>query len=157
MHENYINMWLIYVNICNMIMVDIKLNPLYCMFTWLSSYGDILLPPTCKINYVNMQHNYVNMRLIYVDMQHNYVDMHVINFCKILFFSMCKFSFSRHYLTLHMRLIYVNMQHNYVHICDLFMSTCANIIMSTCDLVMSTCSIITVSYTHLTLPTICSV
>ena len=45
-------------------------------------YGGILLPPTCKINYVNMQNNYVNMRLIYVDMQHNYVDMHVINFCE---------------------------------------------------------------------------
>ena len=38
--------------------------------------------PTCKINYVNMQHNCVNMRLIYVDMQHNYVDMHGINFCQ---------------------------------------------------------------------------
>ena len=49
-------------------------------------YGGILLPPTCKINYVNMQHNYVNMRLIYVDMQHNYVDMHVINFCQNYFF-----------------------------------------------------------------------
>ena len=36
------------------------------------TYGGILLPPTCKINYVNIQHNYVNMRLIYVDMQHNY-------------------------------------------------------------------------------------
>ena len=49
-------------------------------------YGGILLPPTCKINYVNMQHNYVNMRLIYVDMQHNYVDMQVINFCQNYFF-----------------------------------------------------------------------
>ena len=39
-------------------------------------YGGILLPPTSKINYVNMQHNYVNMRLIYVDMQHNYDDMY---------------------------------------------------------------------------------
>ena len=56
-------------------------------------YGGILLPPTCKINYVNMQHNYVNMRRIYVDMQHNYVDMHVINFCQKLFFSMGKFSY----------------------------------------------------------------
>ena len=27
-------------------------------------YGGIHLPPTFKINYVNMQHNYVNMRLI---------------------------------------------------------------------------------------------
>ena len=49
-------------------------------------YGGILLPPTCKINYVNMQHNNVNRRLIYVDMHHNYVDMHVINFCQKLFF-----------------------------------------------------------------------
>ena len=38
-------------------------------------YGGILLPLTCKINYVNMRDNYVNMRLIYVNMQHNYVDM----------------------------------------------------------------------------------
>ena len=38
-------------------------------------YGGILLPPTCKINYVNMRDNYVNMRLIYFNMQHNYVDM----------------------------------------------------------------------------------
>ena len=59
----------------------------------IESYGGILLPPTCKINYVNMQHNYVNMRLIYVDMQHNYVDMHVINFCQKLFFSMGKISY----------------------------------------------------------------
>ena len=41
-------------------------------------YGGILLPPTCKINYVNMQHNYVHMRLIYVNMQHNYVNMRLI-------------------------------------------------------------------------------
>ena len=50
--------------------------------------GGILLPPTCKINYVYMQNNNVHMRLIYVDMQNNYVNM---------------------------RLVYVNMQHNYVH------------------------------------------
>ena len=60
---------------------------------WNVSYGGILLPPTCKINYVNIQHNYVNMRLIYIHMQHNYVDMHVINFCQKLFFSMGKFSY----------------------------------------------------------------
>ena len=35
-------------------------------------YGGILLPPTCKINYVNMQHNYVNMRFIYIDMFSQY-------------------------------------------------------------------------------------
>ena len=58
----------------------------------LFSYGGILLPPSCKINYVNMQHNYVDIRLIYVDMQHNDVDMHVINFCQI-FFSTGKFSY----------------------------------------------------------------
>ena len=53
------------------------------------------MPPTCKINYVNMQHNDVYMRLIYVDMQHIYifVDMHVINFCQKLFFSTGKFSY----------------------------------------------------------------
>ena len=56
-------------------------------------YGGILLPPTCKINYVNMQHNYVNMRLINVDMHHIYVDMHVINFCQKLFFFTGKFSY----------------------------------------------------------------
>ena len=46
--------------------------------------------PTCKINYVNMQHDYVHMRLIYVDMlimsacdlryvacQHNYLCMFI--------------------------------------------------------------------------------
>ena len=49
-------------------------------------YGGILLPPTFKINYVNVQHNYVNMRLIYVDMQHKYDDIHVINFCQKFFF-----------------------------------------------------------------------
>jgi hypothetical protein len=26
-------------------------------------YGGIFLPPTCKINYVNMQENYVNMQV----------------------------------------------------------------------------------------------
>ena len=59
-------------------------------------YGHALQHKTrksCKINYVNMQHNYVNMRLIYVDMQHNYVDMHFINFCQKLFYPMGKFSY----------------------------------------------------------------
>ena len=28
------------------------------------SYNGILLPPTCEIIYVNMQHDFVNMRLI---------------------------------------------------------------------------------------------
>ena len=42
----------------------------------LFSYGGILLPPSCKINYVNMQHNYVDIRLF---MEHNYVN--VIYFC----------------------------------------------------------------------------
>ena len=79
------------------------------------TYGGILLPPTCKINYVNMQHNYVNMRLIYVDMQHNYVGMNVINFCQKLFFSMGKFSYLRHYLTLYMQHNYVNMRLIYVN------------------------------------------
>ena len=60
-------------------------------------YGGILLPPTWKINYVNMQHNYVNMRLIYVNMQHNYVNMRLI------------YVIMQHYY-INMRLIYVNMQ-----------------------------------------------
>ena len=51
-------------------------------------YGGILLPPTCKINYVNMQHNYVNMRLIYVDMQllceSMYVVLVFVFFCFII-------------------------------------------------------------------------
>ena len=38
-------------------------------------YGGILMPPKCKINNVNMQHNYVHVRLIYVNMQDNYFDM----------------------------------------------------------------------------------
>ena len=38
-------------------------------------YGDIHLPPTCEINYVNMQLDYVHMRFIHVNMQHNYVVM----------------------------------------------------------------------------------
>ena len=38
-------------------------------------YGGILLPPVWKINYVNMQHNYVDMRPIYANTKHNNVDM----------------------------------------------------------------------------------
>ena len=44
-------------------------------------YSDIPLPwwhasaPICKINYVNMQHEYVHLRLIYVTMQQKYVDI----------------------------------------------------------------------------------
>ena len=37
--------------------------------------GDILLPSTYKINYVNKRGNYVNMWLICVNMQHRYVEM----------------------------------------------------------------------------------
>ena len=81
-------------------------------------YGGILLPPTCKINYVNMQHNYVNMRPIYVDMQHNNVEMQVINFCQKLFISMGNFFL----LT---------------PLSDIIHATC-NISMFTCDLFMST-------------------
>ena len=80
------------------------------------SYGGILLPPTCKINYVNMQHNYANIRLIYVDMQQYNVESYFflrVNFltnaiiwhytCNIIMFT-----------------------------CDLFMSS-YNIIMCTCN------------------------
>ena len=35
----------------------------------------ILMPPTCKIIHVNMQHNYVHIRHIYVNMQQNYIHM----------------------------------------------------------------------------------
>ena len=45
-------------------------------------YGEILLPPPCKINFINMQRYndhmrliYINMRNIYIDMQHDYVNM----------------------------------------------------------------------------------
>lgn len=50
-------------------------------------YGGIILPPICKINYVIMQHNYVNMPLIYVNMQHHYLDIimsHVDILCRML-------------------------------------------------------------------------
>ena len=30
-------------------------------------YDGIFMSPTCKINYVNMKHYYVDMRLIYVN------------------------------------------------------------------------------------------
>ena len=36
-------------------------------------HGGILLSPTCKTNYGNMQHNYVHMRPIYVSMQYYYM------------------------------------------------------------------------------------
>ena len=42
-------------------------------------YCGILLPPTRKINYVNMPLIYGNMQHNYVDMQHtNYVDMRLL-------------------------------------------------------------------------------
>ena len=81
-------------------------------------------PYMYMINYVNMQHNSVNLRLIYVDMQHNYVDMQVINFCQNYFFLRVNFltyAIIWHYTCnmqhnyVKMRLIYVNMQHNYVN------------------------------------------
>ena len=40
--------------------------------------GGILLPLTCKIIYVNMQHDYVHMPIIYVNMQDKYVDMKIL-------------------------------------------------------------------------------
>ena len=41
----------------------------------LEGNGGILLPPTCKMNDVNMQHNYVHMKINYVNMLHKYVNM----------------------------------------------------------------------------------
>ena len=38
-------------------------------------YGGILLPHSCNIEYVNMQYNYVHMRLINDDMQYNLIRM----------------------------------------------------------------------------------
>ena len=32
------------------------------LYVCIGSYGGILLPPTCKINYVNMQNNYVDVQ-----------------------------------------------------------------------------------------------
>ena len=41
-------------------------------------YCGILLAPTCRINYVKMQHNYVHMRLIiYIMMHVNIIILHV--------------------------------------------------------------------------------
>ena len=37
------------------------------------NYNGIILPLASEINYVNMQHVYINMRLIFFNMQNNYV------------------------------------------------------------------------------------
>lgn len=37
--------------------------------------GGIHLPPKCKIDYVNIQYDYVDMQLVYVNMLHHCVDM----------------------------------------------------------------------------------
>ena len=59
-------------NIC----VCLKNNPhVNFVDNFISSYGGIHLPLTCKINYVNMKHEYVQMRLIYVNIQHDPIDM----------------------------------------------------------------------------------
>ena len=56
---------------------------------------------TCKINCINVQHNYVNTRLFYVFMQHNYVNMwDTYSTCEIIM------------LTCDLK--YVSCQHNYV-------------------------------------------
>ena len=109
--------------------------------------GGILLPPTCKINYVYMQNNNVHMRLIYVDKQY-YVDMHVINFCqKVFFFLRVKIMFTCDLFMSSCNIImcicdlFLSTCNIIIFKCDLFMSTC-NIIMSTCDLFKSTCKII---------------
>ena len=53
-------------------------NFFYTMLVFID-YGGILPPSTCKMNYVNMQHDYVNMQLIYVilyvNMQDNKFDI----------------------------------------------------------------------------------
>ena len=38
-------------------------------------HGGIILPPRCKINYVNTQQKYVNILIIYVDLQRNHVNI----------------------------------------------------------------------------------
>ena len=43
-----------------------------------AKYCGILLPPTCKINYVNIPLIYGNMQHNYVDMQHTFVDMRLL-------------------------------------------------------------------------------
>jgi hypothetical protein len=65
-----------------------------------------ILPPTCKINYVNMQENYVNMQDYYVNMQEdhvnmqeNYVNMQVTNVLIESDFNMDKIICVRPYLT----------------------------------------------------------
>ena len=40
-------------------------------------YGGILLPPTCKINYVITQNDFVNIQLIYENFQQNYMYFHL--------------------------------------------------------------------------------
>ena len=44
----------------------------------IANYDGILLPLTCKINYVNMQHNYVDMQLIFVNMQDDMLKCNII-------------------------------------------------------------------------------
>ena len=69
-------------------------------------YGRIPLPLILNIDYVNMQHNYVQKRLINVIIHHNYVDM-------------------QHY--------YVDMRDSYVNM-RLFIMLHGNIIMSHVDM-----------------------
>ena len=57
----------------NILMLHVDMDKSYVNV--IISHVDILLPPTCKIIYVDMQHNFAHMRLIYVNMQDNNVDM----------------------------------------------------------------------------------
>ena len=98
-------------------------------------YGGILLLPTCKINYVNMQHHYFNMRLIFMS-----TCTIIMLTCTLSIFVKNYFFLPVNFLTNAIIWYYTcNMQH-VMFTCDLFMSTW-NIIMSTCDLFMSTCNI----------------
>ena len=57
-----------------------------------------LLLPTCKIMHVNMQHNYVHVRLIYASTQDNYVNMRD-KYVEMQHILRCMLTLSSHVLT----------------------------------------------------------
>jgi hypothetical protein len=72
----------------------------YISYVTLIYLGGIFLPPTCKINYVNMQENNVNMQDNYVNMQENHVTMQVTNLLGESDFNMGAITCVSPYLTL---------------------------------------------------------
>ena len=68
------------------------------------SYGDILLPHKCEINYINMQLNSVNMRHIHDDIQYLYVEM------------------QHNYVNMRDNFVNIACQHNYVACCKIFLA-----------------------------------